>query len=70
MGETCFSFEFFSLLTMEKKKTGFLIEMEYNVETDRNLTFSFRFSSEVNVVPDTFPFPDCPQSMCNNPPSK
>jgi hypothetical protein len=28
----------------------------------------WRVSTEVNVVPDTFPFAACPDSVCNNPP--
>jgi hypothetical protein len=58
----------------ERKKpvlgwSGFLLQMEFDVETDRNLTFSFRVSTEVNVVPDEFPFPPCPAKYCNNPPN-
>ncbi len=48
--------------------SGFLIQLDYDIETDRNLTFSFRISSEVNIVPDEFPFSPCPAKICDNPP--
>jgi PhoPQ-activated pathogenicity-related protein len=48
--------------------TGFLVQCDFEISIGGNRTVWFRISSEVNVVPDTFPFPTCPNSQCNNPP--
>jgi PhoPQ-activated pathogenicity-related protein len=49
--------------------TGFLIQLDYEYPNARNGdSVYFRVSTEVNIVPNIFPFPPCPQSQCNNPP--
>ena len=48
--------------------TGFLVQVNYLVPIPGFGSVSWRVSTEVNVVPDTFPFPACPPSQCNNPP--
>ncbi len=47
--------------------TGFLIELYYAIQVN-NRTLNWRISTEVNIVPDVFPFAACPASECNNPP--
>lgn len=49
--------------------SGFLLEAEYNIPNDLNVTLSLRVSTEVNVVPDLFPFEQCPPNQCDTPPS-
>ncbi len=48
--------------------TGFLVQVDYLIPVPGLGNLSWRVSTEVNVVPDTFPFPACPPSNCNNPP--
>jgi hypothetical protein len=48
--------------------TGFLVQVDYLIPVPGLGNVSWRVSTEVNVVPDTFPFPACPASKCNSPP--
>lgn len=45
--------------------TGFLVELYWKVAVPGVGTVAFRETSEVNVVPDTFPYAQCPPSECN-----
>ena len=47
--------------------TGFLIQLDFKMALPSGDFVFFRETTEVNVVPDNFPFPVCPQSECNNP---
>jgi hypothetical protein len=48
--------------------TGFLVQVDYLIPVPGLGNVSWRVSTEVNVVPDTFPFRACPASECNSPP--
>jgi len=44
---------------------AFLISLEYPGNTDLDF---FRVTTEVSIIPQTFPFPPCPDEECNRPP--
>ena len=48
--------------------TGFLIQLDFKMDVPGlSQPVYFRESTEVNIVPDIFPFATCPESECNNP---
>jgi PhoPQ-activated pathogenicity-related protein len=51
--------------------TGFLVQLDFEIDVPAmNEKVWWRISTEVNIVPDVFPFPVCPDSECNSPPPR
>ena len=49
--------------------SGFMVQIDYEVKLPSGKTVQFTTTSEVNIVPDIFPFPRCPENLCNSPPA-